>query len=457
MTVTHKKSLTIYLAALCVEFTLLVLVAWHAGWSLSPYMTGLDTFDYSTIARNLVDHQSFSKSLTIPFIPNFFRLPGYPFWLAFVYFVFKSFTPAVFLGMTIFALSAPLVYLITREVFSEKLAFWAGIIFALEPRMAFSAPFLLSEQIFIPLFLLAVFFAVKFINYPEQKRFILLSAALFGLLALFKAVVLYLWPVFIILFYLQLEKNHQSLTSTIKLIASSTLILIVVMAPWFIRNKIVLNTWQLSSTGGLVIYWGHLEILERYLGTPSDLAYQKLIDKANRLAGADWGTVEAAKILTHEAFTEIKSHPKEYFRAYISNLPLFFITDGYKGILSYISNINQNYVNFSDLLFRLKFGEFISGIKNLSLFGLVLPVAGRGVWLILTIFSFFGVFLSIKSMSEKRLPIIMLAMLILYFAVLTGPIGFDPRYRMPVNGFLFVFALVSVFYILKIDFKAKEL
>lgn len=448
----NKKLTLIYFLALGLGIFILIFVARHANWSLTPYLNGNDTVEYLAIAKNLAISGEYSKSVVAPFTPNFFRLPGYSVWLALIFSIFKSFVLAVFLGAIVFALSAPLVYLIMREVFSEELAFWSGIIFALEPRMAFSAPFLLSEQIFIPLFLFAIFFVVKFINYPERKRFILLFAALFGLLALFKAIVLYLWPIFIIFFYLQLKRKRQSLKSAIKIIALSTSIFVVIIAPWLIRNKIVLNTWQLSSTGGLVIYWGHLEILERYLGTPSIFAYQKLIDRANKLVGADFESVESAKILTREAFAEIKNHPKEYLRVYISNLPLFFITDGYKGIVSYTSDMRQNYVNFSDLLLRLKFREFFKGLRDFSIFNIILPIVGRSIWFGLTILSFLGAYLSIKNIVKKRFILILFALLILYFAIFTGPIGFDPRYRMPVNAFLISFALVTIFKLMKKEY-----
>ena len=73
-----------------VELIFLILIAGHAQWSLNPYLTGVDTIDYTTIARNLAENHAFSKSSTTPFIPNFFRLPGYPFWLAFIYLIFGS-------------------------------------------------------------------------------------------------------------------------------------------------------------------------------------------------------------------------------------------------------------------------------------------------------------------------------------------------------------------------------
>lgn len=448
----NKKIILIYCLALGLEIFLLIFVIRHAGWSLAPYLNGNDTVGYLAIAKNLVINSVYSNNAAAPFIPNFFRLPGYPFWLAFIYWIFNSFTPAIFLGMIVFALSAPLTYLIAREVFSEKLAFWTGIIFALEPRMAFSAPFLLSEQIFVPLFLLAVFFSVKFLDNIKNKKYIFLSAALFGLTALFKAIALYLWLPMLILFYVGMRKYYSG-KEIIKILFLSTSILVIIIAPWLLRNKIVLNTWQFSSTGGMVIYWGHLEILERYLGTPSSLAYQKLIDRANKLVGADFESVESAKILTREAFAEIKNHPREYFRVYISNFPLFFITDGYKGIVSYTSNIRQNYINFSDLLLRLKFREFLEGLRDFSLFNIILPIVGRSIWFVLSILSFFGAYLSIKNMAEKRLILILFAFLILYFAILTGPIGFDPRYRMPINAFLISFALVSVFKLMKKEYR----
>ncbi len=435
-----------------VECIFLILVTKYVGWNLTPYLTGNDTGEYMAIARNLVLNQSYSKNITTPFTSDFFRLPGYPFWLAFIYLIFSSLKPAIFLGMAIFALSAPLVYLIMREVFSEKLAFWSALIFAIEPRMAFSAPFLLSEQIFLPLFLLSIFFAVKFFNYQEKKNYLFLSAILLGLSSLTRGIVLYLWLVFVVVFFMRLYKAHP-LGKILKTLGLATLVFILVISPWFIRNKLVLNTWQFSSSSGLVIYWGHLEILERYLGVPQEVAYKNLIKRADSLAGPNLGTVEAANTLTTEAFKEIKNHLGLYLRIYFSNLPLFFITDGYKGIASYIINVKPNYFNLGDSLIRFRFGEFSENIKKLSYGDLILPIFGRTLWFVLTILSFFGIFLSYKNMSQKRFPVAFFALLILYFALLTGPIGFEPRYRIPVNGFIITFAMVGVFHILKSDFK----
>ena len=452
MTTKVKKSLIIYIAAIGMELMLLVLVARHAGWSLNPYITGFDTFEYSTIARNLVENQTFSKSLTAPFIPNFFRSPGYPFWLAFIYSIFGSFKPAIFLGILVFAFSAPLIYIIIREVFSEKLAFLSGIIFALEPRMAFSAPFLLSEQVFLPIFLLSIFFFVKFFHNPQKNSFILLSALVLSISALVRGVSLYLWPICMVLLFITFYKKRP-LIKIIKTLALSAVIFIVVMSPWLIRNKLTLGTWQSSSLFGVQLYWGHLETLERYLGVPQDIAHQKNFDRAVRLVGNNFETSQAVSILTKEALTIIKKNPLAYAKVYIFNLGLFFITDGYKGIASYIVNLKPNYINFGDFFITFKFKEVTVFLKNFSFLELIIPIFGRITWIALTMLSFAGIVISIKHMLRERPVLILFSVMIFYFAILTGPIfSPDPRFRTPINGFLISFSLVTVFKLMKKEY-----
>jgi len=93
-------------------------------------------------------------------------------------------------------------------------------------------------------------------------------------------------------------------------------------------------------------------------------------------------------------------------------------------------------------------------LKNFSFFDLILPVSGRILWAIITILSFFGIFLGIRKMPDKRLILILFSFLIFYFAVLTGSVvAMDPRFRMPVNGFLICFALVAVFKLMKKEYK----
>src|SRR3989344_4345016 len=92
-----------------------------------------DGTEYQRLVKNIINNGEFSLDKQTPFVPTDYRTPGYPFWLAFIYIIFKSFTPAIFIGAVAFAVSAPLVYLIGKEIFEEKIAFWSAILFAIEP------------------------------------------------------------------------------------------------------------------------------------------------------------------------------------------------------------------------------------------------------------------------------------------------------------------------------------
>lgn len=453
MTQVIKKSLFIYFLAVFLELLILILVMRHANWSLTPYLSGFDTFEYLTIGRNLVENNSFSKSLVPPFIPNFFRSPGYPFWLASVYWVFGSFKPAIFLGILIFAASSIIIYLIMREVFSEKLAFWSGIFFALEPRMAFSAPFLLSEQVFLPTFLLSMFFIVKFFNNPKNKNYIFLTSAFLALSSLIRGASLYLFLIFLISFFIPLRRIKSS-SEIFKILILATITFVSIMSPWLIRNRLTLGTWQSSSLFGVQLYWGHLETLERYLGVPQEISHQKNYDRAVRLVGDNFETPEAVSVLTKEALTEIKQNLSAYIKIYAFNVGLFFITDGYKGIASYIIDLKPNFINFGDFVITFQFKKIFQYLKDFSFFELLVPISGRIIWTTVTALSIIGAYVCLKNIPSKRPIIILFSFIIFYFAILTGPIfSPDPRFRAPVNGFIIGLALVAIFKVIKKEYK----
>ena len=100
-----------------------------------------DGTEYQRLVLNIINNRSFSLEPEVPLIPTDYRTPGYPFWLAIIYLIFKSFTPAIFLGATIFSLSAPLVYLTGKQIFNEKIAFWSAVFFAVEPWAVFQGGF----------------------------------------------------------------------------------------------------------------------------------------------------------------------------------------------------------------------------------------------------------------------------------------------------------------------------
>ena len=66
-----------------------------------------DGQDYQNLANNLINHQMLAITPLPPYWPTSFRTPIYPFWLVFIYLIFRSYNAAIFIGAFVFALSAP--------------------------------------------------------------------------------------------------------------------------------------------------------------------------------------------------------------------------------------------------------------------------------------------------------------------------------------------------------------
>src|SRR6185437_16542785 len=55
-----------------------------------PAPTSNDAYQYALLGENLVNHQVFSESTSSPYIPDTFRTPGYPVFIALLFAVFGS-------------------------------------------------------------------------------------------------------------------------------------------------------------------------------------------------------------------------------------------------------------------------------------------------------------------------------------------------------------------------------
>jgi len=126
----HKKEIFLFLLMLVLELAMIFAISLRS--EISIYLRN-DANEFMNAVNNLVYRHIFSLDNISPFLPDNFRTPGYTLFLSAIFLVFSSFKPAIFIGAAIFALSAPLAYLIGKEIFQERIAFPAAILFAIEP------------------------------------------------------------------------------------------------------------------------------------------------------------------------------------------------------------------------------------------------------------------------------------------------------------------------------------
>ncbi|MFH1990698.1 MAG: glycosyltransferase family 39 protein [Patescibacteria group bacterium] len=440
----HKKEIFLFLLMLFLELAMIFVLSQKNG--LNIFFKG-DGYQYQNIVNNLINHHVFSLDGEAPFLSTNFRTPIYPFWLTFIYIIFKSFVPAIFIGAAVFAISAPLAYLIAREIFSEKIAFISAVIFALEPWALYQAGFLAAEQIFIPLFLFIIYLFCLYIKSGSVSYMYWASFCL-GFTVLIRPVNIF-FILGLIFFSIIFEVMKTSWKWALKVTMLAFLIFSLVLTPWLIRNKIVLNSWQFSSASNINLYFGHYAMLEKYLGK---ISYNEdMNEKARKLIGAKKDEealmVENSNILGKTAMEEIKNNLKSYMAVSLKALPIFLLKNSYGSIFFDVkipnsdiqSKIYANFINknWKSLMMIIK----ESRISSKFLLTLVF------FWPIIILAATFGIADGLKR-NSRSLLLWFLIFWILYFTFLAA-LGRDiSRYKLTINAPLFMLA-VAGFYEIK--------
>src|SRR3989344_5434842 len=110
--------------------------------------------------------------------PNSFRTPVYPGFLFLSRFLLGSYKAALVIQSVLIVLSAYLLYLIGREYFSRKIAFWSAGIFLFTPFSLNVSVKFLTQTPFLFLLILSIWSWVQFLKNQRNKYFLLTSILL---------------------------------------------------------------------------------------------------------------------------------------------------------------------------------------------------------------------------------------------------------------------------------------
>lgn len=138
----------------------------------------LDEIEYDRIAWNLVEGKGYTWFFNIPCT---FRSPGYPSFLAVIYLIFgPDYFIARIFSAFLGASHAVLTVKLGEKIFGPMVGRLAGFAVALYFPLIFFSYTLMSENLFITLFLCALIFFANWSNTGETKQAVL-AAIFFGL------------------------------------------------------------------------------------------------------------------------------------------------------------------------------------------------------------------------------------------------------------------------------------
>jgi len=188
-----------------------------------------DAGGYDLYALNLLENKGFSQVGT-------YREPLYPFFLAFIYWLFGHSYMAVRIIQSISgALICVIIFLISKKISDYKVALISGLLACLNPSFIRIIEHLFSENLYTFLLVMGTYFFVKQTQEKDYKNLIFLGVIL-GLAALTRAIIFF-FPVFIIIF---MGKSLGDRNYTFKKHLLSIVILlfffVLPIAPWTVRN-----------------------------------------------------------------------------------------------------------------------------------------------------------------------------------------------------------------------------
>lgn len=405
---------------------------------INPSALFIDSWAYKEIALNITQNGSFSDPNQPE--PNNFRAPIYPLWLAFIYLLLGSFSFAVPIGIIIFSFTAPLTYLIAKEIFNEKIAFLSGLLVAFEPWAAFLTGTIMSEHLFMPIFMASIYLLIKYLKLNLPK-FLYLSAGFLGISAITRPNVLYIFPIFLIFVIL---KNRSA--KSFKNAALAILTFIIVVFPWLLRNKIVLDTWQITSVQGFSLYVENFNYFQVYLGNFNSL--DEGYERAYKITkGFSVTSKEGSEILMKEAVGGIKNNLFSYVKISALSLPKFFIKNSYSSLGYYLGL--KDFKIQSQVLGLIKQGNF-SGVWNKIInasWGERILLSSGAVWPAITIFFLIGVIIAFLNRQFMKTGIFCILFIVFYFDGITHLMTELARFRIQAQPFIFMFSSVGLIYL----------
>ena len=218
-----------------------------------PALSGTMSGDYAALSTNIVDHGTFSQSTTTPFMPDSWRTPGYPIFIAPFYAIFGNFYPVLIAQVGILFLTVVLIFNIAMRFMDRRWALALSVLYLMLPTTMLSASSLLTETLFVFCFMLALYLC-----FFSEWRNMYLRWALAGLLLATATYVrpasLYIVPFFLFgyfVFYLpwrDISRRHIIAGGLLAIMFAGALL------PWCYRNQQLFGHFSFSSTGAFVLF-----------------------------------------------------------------------------------------------------------------------------------------------------------------------------------------------------------
>ena len=200
----------------------------------------------------------------------------------------------------------------------------------------------------------------------------------------------------------------------------------IMIAPWMARNYIETGAFKLSSIAAYnALFYNIAQFEAGRSGEDMGVVQEKLAAEIGKNS-AQAHSLRSDAAVSRAVKAHIIADPVGYSAFHLRSLPTFFFASGFK----------TAYSGYAGL-----FPSTSASPIPWSLSSSFLDLVGRGeslIWVALTALALLSL-----TICRYRRSTILVAVVIAYFALVTGPVAY-PRYRLPIEPLLFILAGVAI-------------
>ncbi len=297
-----------------------VVLAWHYG--------SLQVWEYEIIADNILNGTGYQFE-HLGVIHHVFGPPLYSFLTSLVYFITSHNQLALaVIQAFLSSLACIFIFKIGCRLFDAKTALLAFLMTALHPGLIIYATKLHAFNVDMPLLILVVMLLFKAYDRMSIAYFSLFGAV-FGLCLLSRSTVfLFLFMAFILLLFRSNQKKRLA-----SYFALSSIIALLVVSPWLVRNYMLLGRSVFIQKAGEVFWRGNNP---NATGTAYASDDRPMIDSApeefiRKIYTS--GEVEQDRLFWNAAFEFIKRNPIRFIELTAKKFYYFWWFSPYSGVL----------------------------------------------------------------------------------------------------------------------------
>jgi len=393
-----------------------------------------DSEEYDRLSQSIVSGSGFGINGKIETL----RTPGYPLFVSSIKVIGGSYFAVTLAQIFLVFISAIFIRKIGIFYTSKRVGEISSLLFLVNPVTLALSLVILTDVLFLFLFIFGSYLAISLKN--EKILFRILMTSIVFSLAIYIRMGLFILPII----YLPILASSISVKNKIKSVLLTTLILVMVISPWVVRNYVQTGVISFSSLGAVNLSWMVPKFLASSNGT-KEADEAAAFQKATGVPDEEWKNrgfydIRYSEQINQVAKKIILDRPFSYLKYHIiTSIPflfpssILFTRDIYNSALHTKTPFKEGVIN---LLAAGNLNSFFKGAMSVWW-----KVLERLCWLLAYIIALFGIW-------NKRGSLLTWSFVftIGYLMLLAGPAS-GPRYSFQAWPFIFILFTSGVTYL----------